>query len=89
MGNDDRKKKIVFILNPISGLWHTKQNELEEILENHLDRNKYESEIRVTESPTHERTALFDKIKEDFLLTLSEEEQMEKAPMISRYFHDF
>ncbi|HNY07323.1 MAG TPA: diacylglycerol kinase family lipid kinase [Bacteroidales bacterium] len=66
MGNDNHKKKIVFILNPISGVWHTKQNELEEILENHLDKNKYESEIRVTESPTHatviSREAVQDKV---------------------------
>jgi len=51
MGNP--KKKIVFIINPISGVWHTKKNELEEILETHLNKELYENEIIVTESATH------------------------------------
>jgi len=55
-----------------------------------LHEFSYSKIYEIAKNPTakHERTALFDKIKEDFLLTLSEEEQMEKAPMISRYFHD-
>jgi polyribonucleotide nucleotidyltransferase len=35
-----------------------------------------------------ERHAAIDKIKNDFLATLTEEEQEEKAGMLKRYFHD-
>ena len=36
----------------------------------------------------HERLDAFEQIKQDFIETLSEEEQEEKAGMIARYFHD-
>ncbi|MBC8488295.1 MAG: polyribonucleotide nucleotidyltransferase [Bacteroidetes bacterium] len=36
----------------------------------------------------HERLDAFEQIKQDFIETLSEEEQEEKVGMIARYFHD-
>ena len=34
------------------------------------------------------RTETFEKVKEEFIATLSEEDQLEKAPLIKKYFHD-
>ncbi len=39
-------------------------------------------------SAKHERSAKFSEIKEEFLATLSEDDQKEKAGMFKRYFHD-
>jgi polyribonucleotide nucleotidyltransferase len=36
----------------------------------------------------HERTDAFEKLKADFLATFSEEEQVEKKPLVDRYYHD-
>lgn len=38
-------------------------------------------------SAKHERSAAFAEVKENYIVSLSEEEQEEKAFMISRYFH--
>ena len=36
----------------------------------------------------HERSEAFQKVKEDFIASLPEEEQEEKASLIGRYYHD-
>jgi polyribonucleotide nucleotidyltransferase len=36
----------------------------------------------------HARKDAFDKIREEFILTIPEEEQEEKIPLINRYYHD-
>ncbi len=36
----------------------------------------------------HERSEAFQKIREDFLATLTEEEQEEKASLVGRYYHE-
>ena len=38
--------------------------------------------------PKHEREDGFEAIKAEFLATLPEEEQEEKAPLVDRYYHD-
>ncbi len=38
--------------------------------------------------PKHEREEGFEAIQAEFLATLSEEEQEEKAPLVARYYHD-
>ena len=38
--------------------------------------------------PKHEREDGFEAIKAEFLATLPEEEQEEKAPLVERYYHD-
>ncbi|MCK9618411.1 MAG: polyribonucleotide nucleotidyltransferase [Lentimicrobiaceae bacterium] len=62
----------------------------DEELEKKVHDFSYSRIYEIAKNPTgkHERTELFDKVKEDFILTLSEEEAMEKGPLISRYFHD-
>jgi diacylglycerol kinase (ATP) len=47
----DSKKKILFIINPISGTG--KQKVVERLVSEHLDHNKYESSIKYTESAGH------------------------------------
>lgn len=50
----------------------------------------YDKIYEIAKNPTgkHERTELFDKVKEEFIQTLAEEVAEEKAPLIERYFHD-
>lgn len=43
-------------------------------------------DIASTASSKHERSEAFEKIKEDFLQTIPEEERAEKEPMINRYY---
>ena len=45
------KKKIVFILNPISGT-HSKK-EIPEIIERTLDHDQFDAEIKLTEYAGH------------------------------------
>jgi diacylglycerol kinase (ATP) len=45
------KKKIVFIINPISGIG--KQKTIEKLIEKFLDKNKFESEIAYTQKRGH------------------------------------
>lgn len=44
--------------------------------------------IAKSEKAKHARMDAFDALKEEFLLTLPEEEQAEKAGLVARYFHD-
>ncbi len=44
--------------------------------------------IAKSRSAKHERLDAFDALKEEFLLTLSEEDQEAKASLVGRYFHD-
>ncbi|HEY9125272.1 MAG TPA: polyribonucleotide nucleotidyltransferase, partial [Bacteroidales bacterium] len=50
----------------------------------------YDKVYQVAKSgrPKHERSEAFEKIKEDFLLSLSEEEQEEKKMLVERYYHE-
>jgi len=59
-------------------------------IKSRLNEFAYSKIYEIAKHPTskHERSELFDKIKEDFISALSEEEQSEKVPMIERYFHD-
>ena len=45
------KKKIIFIVNPISG--HHNKNNFPNLVENHIDRNKYDYKIVFTEYANH------------------------------------
>ena len=45
-------------------------------------------ELAKSAKPKHEREDGFEAIQAEFLATLPEEEQEEKAPMVARYYHD-
>jgi polyribonucleotide nucleotidyltransferase len=45
-------------------------------------------ELAKSAKPKHEREEGFEAIQAEFLATIPEEEQEEKAPMVARYYHD-
>ena len=45
-------------------------------------------ELAKSAKPKHEREDGFEAIQAEFLATIPEEEQEEKAPMVARYYHD-
>jgi len=58
------KKRIRFIINPISGIG--KKNQLPDLIETYLDHNKYDYEIRLTEYRKHARQIAIDSCLEGF-----------------------
>lgn len=62
----------------------------DEELRDKMNEALYDKIYQVAKQGTakHERSELFDAIKEEFVATLPEEEAEEKAGMIGRYFHD-
>ncbi len=60
----EKKKKILFIINPISGIG--KQKSIENALPQMLDMNKYEHEIRYTEKVNHAKEISAQASKEGF-----------------------
>lgn len=62
----------------------------DEELREKMNEALYDKIYQVAKQGTskHERSDLFDAIKEEFVATLPEEEAEEKAGMIGRYFHD-
>ncbi|HOY31807.1 MAG TPA: polyribonucleotide nucleotidyltransferase [Bacteroidales bacterium] len=64
---------------------HEKNDEtIKEKLRNFAYQKIYD--IASTASAKHQRSEAFEKVKADFLETLSEEERDEKGPMINRYY---
>jgi polyribonucleotide nucleotidyltransferase len=63
----------------------------DEALKERVQKELYDKCYAIAKSANpnkKERTAAFKKLKEEFLATIPEEEQAEKAPMFSRYFFD-
>lgn len=58
------KKRIRFIINPISGIG--KKNQLPDLIETFLDHTQYEYEIQLTEYKRHARQIAIDSSKEGF-----------------------
>ena len=58
------KKRIRFIINPISGIG--KKNQLPDLIETHLDHDKYEYEIQLTEYRKHARKIAIESSLEGF-----------------------
>ncbi|HRO75159.1 MAG TPA: YegS/Rv2252/BmrU family lipid kinase [Crocinitomicaceae bacterium] len=58
------KKRIRFIINPISGIG--KKNQLPDLIETFLDHDKYEYEIQLTEYRKHARQIAINSSKEGF-----------------------
>lgn len=58
------KKRIRFIINPISGIG--KKNQLPDLIETYLDHNKYEYEIQLSEYRKHAKKIAIDSSKEGF-----------------------
>jgi len=59
-----KNKKILFIINPISGIG--KQHKVEQGISLYLDKNKYEHEIRYTEKVNHAKDISAQAVKENF-----------------------
>jgi polyribonucleotide nucleotidyltransferase len=65
--------------------------ENDEELKEAIEKATYNKCYKVANSSIadkHKRTESFDKIKEEFLETLNEDEQKEKASLVKKYFHD-
>jgi polyribonucleotide nucleotidyltransferase len=64
--------------------------ENDEDLKKRIRAELYDKVYAVAKSfmPKHERTDAFAKLKEDFMLTIPEEEREEKAIMVERYYHE-
>lgn len=62
----------------------------DEELRKQIEKDCYDKVYEVAKSmlPKHERSEAFSAIKEEFLATLSEEDQEEKASLVGRYYHD-
>jgi polyribonucleotide nucleotidyltransferase len=62
----------------------------DETLKEKVWKETYDKVYAVAKMGTskHERSEAFQKVKEDFIATLPEEEQEEKASLIGRYYHD-
>lgn len=60
----EKKKKILFIINPISGIG--RQHKIEDALPALLDKTKYEHEIRYTEKVNHAKEISAQGAKEGF-----------------------
>ncbi|MBR1988443.1 MAG: YegS/Rv2252/BmrU family lipid kinase [Clostridia bacterium] len=58
------KKKIIFIVNPISG--HHNKNHFPDIVENHIDKNKYDYKIVFTEYANHATELTMKAIEEGY-----------------------
>jgi len=60
----------------------------DEELKARLKAETYQKIYDIAKNPTakHERSDAFDKVLEDFLATIPEEELQEKTPMVKRYF---
>jgi len=59
----DIKKKILFIVNPFSGVW--KRRSIDQHLKRHLDHTKYEYEVKYTEAPNHAKILSRQAVKEN------------------------
>ncbi len=64
--------------------------ENDEELREKVRKETYDKIYEVARKATakHERAEAFEKIKEEFLESLSDEERDEKASMVARYYHD-
>lgn len=65
--------------------------ENDEELNKAIEKSTYDKCYEVANSSIadkHKRSESFSKIKEEFLETLDEEEQKEKASLVNKYFHD-
>jgi polyribonucleotide nucleotidyltransferase len=62
----------------------------DEDLRKRIHSELYDKVYQVAKSgqPKHDRSEAFEKIKENFLLSLSEEEQEEKKNLVGRYYHE-
>lgn len=58
------KKKIRFIINPISGIG--KKNQLPDLIERYLDHEQFEYEIRLSEYQKHARSIAWESSQEGF-----------------------
>lgn len=58
------KKKIIFIINPISG--HHNKNNFPNLVEKHIDKNQYEYSIVFTEYAGHATELTLKAIEDDF-----------------------
>lgn len=58
------KKKIIFIINPISG--HHNKNNFPNLVEKHIDKNQYEYSIVFTEYAGHATELTMKAIEDDF-----------------------
>lgn len=58
------KKKIIFIINPISG--HHNKNNFPNLVEKHIDKNQYEYSIVFTEYAGHATKLTMKAIEDDF-----------------------
>jgi len=58
------KKRIRFIINPISGIG--KKNQLPDLIDTYLDHDKYDYEIRLTEYRNHAKKIAKDSTEEGF-----------------------
>jgi YegS/Rv2252/BmrU family lipid kinase len=58
------KKKIIFIINPISG--HHNKNNFPNLVEKHIDKNQYEYSIVFTEYAGHATELTIKAIEDDF-----------------------
>lgn len=63
----------------------------DEELKNNLRKAVYGKILEIANHPTskNERSEAFEKIKEEFIATLPEEERDTKTPLVNRYYHDF
>lgn len=58
------KKKIIFIVNPISG--HHNKNNFPNLVENHIDKNKYDYKIIFTEYANHATELAMKAVDEEY-----------------------
>ncbi|MBQ8223380.1 MAG: YegS/Rv2252/BmrU family lipid kinase [Bacteroidales bacterium] len=58
------KKKIIFIVNPISG--HHNKNNFPNLVENHIDKNKYDYKIVFTEYANHATDLAMKAVDEEY-----------------------
>ena len=58
------KKKIFFIVNPISG--HHNKNNFPILVDKHIDKNKYDYKIKFTERANHATELALQAIEEDY-----------------------
>jgi diacylglycerol kinase (ATP) len=59
-----QRKKILFVVNPISG--HGRQKMIEELIDGHLDKTKYDPTILQTTGPGHASVLSQDAVREGF-----------------------
>ncbi len=62
--NESSLKKIIFIVNPISG--HHNKNHFPTLVENHIDKNKYEYKVVFTEYANHASELTMKAIEDGF-----------------------